>query len=129
MKQFDKFIPPEFAKKLQRIKQFQRTVENSLPAEYRQWIKVGDIKNGCLTLVVSKQAVASNIRFHAATLQRALRQQHGIDILRTRIQVTKEASQPAGQLKRERRRRSPPSEQERSDRERLRKVLKNLRED
>ncbi len=129
MKHFDKFLPPEFAQKLRRIKQFQRTVEDSLPAEYGQWVKVGDIDNGCLTLIVSKQSVASNIRFHAASLQRALRQQHGIDIHRTRIRISQASESRPGQRMQRQQHQPPASEQERLDRERLRRVLKNLKEE
>lgn len=127
MKHLDRLIPPQFDLKIRRLRRLQATIEAVLPGEFSDWVYVCDVEEGVLTLIVNRQAVAANLRFHTAKLEQAIQERHGILVKSTRVRIQ---HKPLREDKQKRnapeRTQNPSSARVQNEKKRLRKLLGRL---
>jgi hypothetical protein len=127
MKQFRKFLPHDLDQKLSQHRRYQRTLNKVLPQDYKEWVAIGEIDERQMTLVVSRQAIAGNLRFFSNDIIAAMRAHHGLDIRKIMIRVSPDSGVKSEQRTRKSQSARPvstPAIEE--NKARLRKLLKRL---
>ena len=126
MKQFRKFLPHALEQKLTRNRNYQTTIDGLLPKEYQGWVKLGNISQTEMTLVVSRQSIAGNLRFYGENIITAMLTEHGLGIEKIRVRVSPENGKKSDGKKARKRPRLPNTPAMEENRERLRKLISRL---